>query len=103
VESLIVSFVTVVQEADPSDDDPVHFIVPRSRAYLAAFLAKAYAGRGDMEVIVDRRYVERRKGLGPAEWQEAERRSAERRRPKQEVIEVVIERPGPGEGREGPR
>ena len=98
MESLIVSFVTVLQEADPSDDDPVHFIVPRSRAYLAAFLGKAYAGRGDMEVIVDRRYVERRKGLDAEEWQGAERRRAERRRPKEEVIEVVIERPGPGGG-----
>jgi hypothetical protein len=98
VESLIVSFVTVLQEADPSDDDPVHFIVPRSRAYLAAFLAKGYAGRGDMEVIVDRRYVERRKGLGAVEPQGAERRRAERRRPKEEVIEVIIERPGPGGG-----
>ena len=47
-----------------------------------------------MEIIVDRRYAERRKGPGTGEWHQEDRRQAERRRPKQDLIEVVIERPG---------
>jgi len=94
VESLVISFVTVLTGEEPVDGDPVYFIIPRPRAYLADLLAKSFTGRPDMEIIVDRRYAERRKGPGTGEWHQEDRRQAERRRPKQDLIEVVIERPG---------
>ena len=94
MESLVISFVTVLTGEEPVDGDPVYFIIPRPRAYLADLLAKSFAGRPDMEIIVDRRYAERRKGPGTGEWHQEDRRQAERRRPKQDLIEVVIERPG---------
>ena len=94
MESLVISFVTVLTGEEPVDGDPVYFIIPRPRAYLADLLAKSFAGRPGMEIIVDRRYAERRKGPGGGEWQQEDRRQAERRRIKQDLIEVVIERPG---------
>jgi len=50
-------------------------------------LAKAFEGREDVEVIVDRRRGERRAQQRSIA---VERRRAERRRPKGEAIEFVI-------------
>lgn len=103
MEPLIMSFVTALTDTGHSDGNPgkVIIIVPRPRAYLADLLAKAFEGREDVEVIVDRRYGERRIQKRPVP---AERRSGQRRRPKQEVIEVVVGRMGEPEGpEESPR
>lgn len=75
----------------------VCIIVPRARAYLADLLVKAFEGRDDVEIIVDRRQGERRtRKVAVA----VERRWAERRRTKEEVIEVVV---GKATEPEGPR
>lgn len=95
------SFLTLLIDTQHSDGDPekVHIIVPRSRAYLADLLGKAFEGREDVDIHLDRRLGERRTRREPVV---TERRRGERRRPKEEVIEVVIGRvsqlAGPGEG-----
>jgi hypothetical protein len=102
MESLVMSFVAALTAGGNPEGNPgkVCIIVPRPRAYLADLLAKAFEGREDVEVIVDRRYGERRaqkRSVG------TERRRGQRRRPKEEVIEVVIGKIGqPEEHREGP-
>jgi hypothetical protein len=89
MDSLIMSFVTALTSEGPSDGNPgkVVIIVPRSRAYLADLLAQAFQGKEDVEIIVDRRYGDRRTLQGPAA---TERRWIDRRRPKERVIEVVV-------------
>lgn len=90
MESVISSLVSGLGHDRPVDGNPgkVHIIVPQARAYLATLLAEAFQGRKDVEVIVDRRHGERRTRKGSAAM---ERRWAERRQVKQNVIEVVIE------------
>lgn len=67
---------------------------------LADMLAKAFAGREDVTIIMDRRRAERRIWQQPVA---VDRRQAARRRPREKVFEVVIGsfyRPGAGpEGR----
>jgi hypothetical protein len=91
MESLMMSFVTPLSNPGDSDNpgNPgrVCIIVPRVRAYLADLLAKAFERREDVEIIVDRRYGERRTRKVAVT---VERRWTERRRSKEEVIEVVI-------------
>jgi hypothetical protein len=86
---LILSFVSPLIDTEHSDGDPakVYIVVPRHRAYVADLLRKAFEGREDVEILVDRRQGERRMRHRPVAL---ERRRADRRRPKEEVIEVVI-------------
>lgn len=65
----------------------VYIIVRRQYAYLEEVLRQAFAGREDVKVIVDRRFGRRRDTLRPVS---IERRRAERRRPAEEVFQVVI-------------
>lgn len=62
-------------------------IVRRPYAHLEDRLRRAFEGRGDIEVIADRRRGERRMGDRGAP---VERRRAERRTSKEEILEVVI-------------
>jgi hypothetical protein len=86
---LVLSFVAPLVDAEHSDGDPakVYIVIPRHRAYVADLLRKALEAREDVEIIVDRRHGERRTRHRPVA---VERRRADRRRPKEEVIEVVI-------------
>lgn len=88
------SFVASPTDADHSDGNPakVFIVVPRARAYLAGLLIKAFAGREDVEIVVERRYGERRSQKRPVEMER--RGGAERRRRKEEIIEVVVGRIG---------
>jgi hypothetical protein len=63
-------------------------IVRRPYAHLEDRLRRMFEGRDDVEVIPDRRRGERRRGRQPTQ---EERRLAERRLPKEDVLEVVIE------------
>ena len=98
---LVLSFVAPFVDTEHSDGDPakIHIVVPRHRAYVADLLRKAFEGREEVEIIVDRREGERRTRQRPVA---VERRRADRRRPKAEVIEVVIgsltQLGGPAEG-----
>lgn len=66
----------------------MRMIVRRPYAYLESRLRKAFEGRVDVEVFVDRRRGERRAGARPVQ---EERRRAERRTTKEELVEIVIE------------
>lgn len=96
MDSLIISFVAPLSNPGHAENPAkVHIILPRDRAYLADLLAKAFEGREDVEIIVDKRHVERRTRKVTVT---VERRRAERRRPKEEVIEVVVGRINEPEG-----
>ena len=89
MEPLVLLFVSALAggESSPGGPRKVSIIVPWSRPYLAELLAKATQGREDVEVIVDRRRRDRRtqeQSVG------TERRRAQRRQPKEEVVEVVL-------------
>ena len=64
----------------------IHILV--RRPYLADVLRKGFEGYKDIEVLVDRRAAERRTTEQPVA---VERRQVERRKPKKEKFEVVIE------------
>lgn len=95
------SFIAPVTDTEHPGGNPgaVYIIVPRSRAYLADLIRKAFEGREDAKILVDRRYGERRTQQRPIV---VERRRGERRRSKEQVIEVVIGGISPlGGSREG--
>lgn len=62
-------------------------IVERPYAHLEKELRSTFAGREGVKVIVDRRYGERR---GTEQPVAVERRRADRRTPKQELIRVLL-------------
>jgi hypothetical protein len=66
-------------------------IVRRQYAQLEDRLRRAFEGRDDIVVIADRRRGDRRASTRPVQ---GERRRADRRSRKEEILEVVIE----GEG-----
>ncbi len=62
-------------------------VIKRPYAHLEKELSRAFRGQEDVKVILDRRYGERRKrSLAVAK----ERRKAGRRRPNEEIVEVVF-------------
>jgi hypothetical protein len=64
----------------------MYIIIRQPYAYLEEVLRRAFEGRDDVKVIVDRRYGDRRMDQHPIA---TERRRAERRRPTEEVLYVV--------------
>ena len=62
-------------------------IVRRPYAYLDKELCSTFEGQEDVKVIVDKRYGERRTRTQPVEL---EHRHADRRRPKEELVEVSL-------------
>ena len=62
-------------------------LIRRPYAYLEKELRTAFDGQEDVKVIVDRRYRERRESSQPVAL---ERRRADRRRPKEELVEVLL-------------
>src|SRR2546428_9868455 len=62
MEPLVMFLVSALTGGENSPGDPhkVHIVVPRSHAYLADLLAKEFHGRGDVQVILDRRRGDRR-------------------------------------------
>ena len=63
-------------------------IVQRPYAHLERELRSTFAGQEGVNVIVDRRYGERRATEHPVA---VERRRADRRTPKQELIRVLLQ------------
>jgi predicted GIY-YIG superfamily endonuclease len=62
-------------------------IIGRLYPHLEKELNSAFKGQEDVKIILDRRYGERRKR---SQAFAKERRKATRRRPKEELVEVVI-------------
>jgi hypothetical protein len=83
-------FLSVLGVAEELHHNParMRLIVRRSYAHLENRLRRAFEGRADVEVIADRRWRERRVA---ARAVEGERRRAERRARKEEILEIVIE------------
>lgn len=65
----------------------IYVIIRQPYAYLEGVLRQAFEGRGDVKVIVDRRNLERRRRGQPIA---IERRRAERRWVKEELLQVII-------------
>ncbi len=65
----------------------IHIVIRQPYAYLEEPLRRAFEGQGDVEILVDRRRGEPRRRAGPIA---VERRRADRRRPKEELLDVVI-------------
>lgn len=65
----------------------VYLVIRQPHAYLEEGLRRAFEGHEDIKVIVDRRSGERRTSEHPVA---VERRSADRRRPTEEILHVVI-------------
>ena len=62
-------------------------VVRRLYAYLQQELNRAFEGQENVRIVVDRRYDERRSLREPVT---RERRQADRRRAKDEIVEVQI-------------
>ncbi len=62
-------------------------VIMRPHAHLENKLQSAFKGQENVKVILDRRYLERRKSRQAIA---IDRRKAGRRRPKEELVEVVI-------------
>ena len=72
----------------PEEESGNMFIViKRPFSHLEKELRSAFKGQENVKVIVDRRYRERRKTRKAVK---SEQRQAPRRRPKEEIVEVVI-------------
>ena len=78
-----------------------YIVIRRPYAHLEDEVRRVFAGREDVKVVVDRRSGERRATQQPVS---VERRRADRRRAKEELVEVLIAEAttGPGPLRQGP-
>ena len=72
-----------------------YIVIRRPYAHLEDEVRRVFAGREDVKVIVDRRSGERRATQQPVK---VDQRRADRRRAKEELVEVLIV-----EGTAGPR
>jgi hypothetical protein len=79
----------VVKATRPPEEGPgmMSIIIRRPYSHLEKELRSAFEGQEDVKIIVDRRYSERRGSVKPYE---IEHRRADRRRPKEEIAEVLI-------------
>jgi len=79
----------IAKATSPPEKGPgvMTVIIRRPYAYLEKELRSTFEGQEDVKVIVDRRYPERRTKIQPVE---IERRRADRRRPKEELVEVSL-------------
>ena len=68
-------------------DGMMSIIIQRPYAFLEKELQSAFKGQKDVKVIVNGRYGERRGEIKPAT---TERRRTDRRRPKEELVEVLL-------------
>jgi hypothetical protein len=89
MDALSFSFLSALSPPERSDsgDRRIYVIVPKAQAYLADLLTKAFEGRGDIEVLVDRRRGERR---AQPKVVSSDRRRADRRRMAEGTVQVVI-------------
>jgi len=65
----------------------MYIIIKQPHAYLQETLRRAFEGQENVQVIVDRRYRERRTTTGSVA---VERRQADRRSSREHLVEVII-------------
>jgi hypothetical protein len=73
--------------APEEEGNVMSIIIGRSYSHLEKELHSAFKGQKDVNIILNRRYGERRK---KSQAVTKERRKDARRRPKEELVEVVI-------------
>ncbi len=77
-----------VTEAQGHRPARMRMVVRRPYAFLESRLRRTFEGRGDVDIISDRRRGERRAGARPVQQ---ERRQSERRTTMGQMLEIVIE------------
>jgi len=79
----------IAKATDSREEGPgmMSIIIRRPYAYLDKELHSTFEGQEDVKVLVDSRHGERRTRTQPVEL---ERRHADRRRPKEELVEVSL-------------
>ncbi len=79
----------IAKATSPPEEGPgmMSIIIRRPYVYLKKELHGTFEGQEDVKVIVDRRYGERRTRTQPVEL---ECRRADRRRPKEELVQVSL-------------
>ena len=79
----------IVKAIRPPDDEieMMSIIIRRPFSHFEKELRSTFEGQGDVKIIVDRRYSERRGRVQPYE---IEHRQIDRRKPKEEIAEVLI-------------
>ncbi len=83
-------FLFKIVKAVPTSEEKagiMSIIIQRPYAHLEKELCSVFKGEKDVKIIVDRRYEERRTTQQAVE---IDRRRADRRQPKEELIEAVI-------------
>jgi hypothetical protein len=80
-------FVMRIAKANSSGAGMMSIIIRRRYAYLEKELCSTFEGQEDVKMTVDKRYGERRTRTQPVEL---ELRRADRRRPKQELVEILL-------------
>jgi hypothetical protein len=89
--SVLPGFLLTIAKAAPSpekkENRTMSIIIRRPYAFLEKELRSVFKGQEDVTVIVDRRYTERRRKVEPAPL---ERRRADRRRSKEQLLEVLV-------------
>ena len=81
--------IRIAKPSSPPEQGSVmmSIVIRRPYAFLEKELRSTFEGQEDVKVIVDRRYRERRKNKQPVG---AERRCADRRGAKRELVELVL-------------
>ncbi len=88
--SFLADFLMKIAKSTASSEEGsgiTSIIIRHPYAHLEKELRSVFKGEEDVNVIVDKRYGERRKRQQAVE---IERHKANRRRPKEELVEVVI-------------
>jgi hypothetical protein len=84
------SLLTVAKPApspEKKENRAMSIIIRQPYAFLEKELRSVFKGQEDVTVIVDRRYAERRTKVEPVPL---ERRRADRRRSKEQLLEVLV-------------
>ncbi len=79
----------ILKGVSPSEEGTgaMSIIIRKPYAHLEEELTKTFKGQKDVQVILDKRYAERRKTQQDVEM---ERRHDNRRQPNEEIVDVVI-------------
>ena len=79
----------IFKGVSPSEEGTgnMSIIIRQPYAHLEEELIKTFKGQKDVQVILDKRYAERRKTQQDVE---IERRHADRRQPNEEIVDVVL-------------
>ena len=90
MKSVLPQFLLKILKAVPPSEEGtgiMSIIIRQPYAHLEKELTQTFKGQKDVQVILERRYAERRKTQQDVD---AERRKAYRRRKKEEIVDIVL-------------